>query len=65
MHGCVHGDGLAGTVAASNRVAEQCRNAIRRANPEISEEEVRLHFIALNYGQKMADDVRKFLTGNF
>lgn len=48
-------------VTASNRVAEQCKNAIRRNNPQISENEVKLRFIELNYGQKIADEVRAYL----
>ncbi len=52
---------LADAVSASNRVAEQCKNAIRRWNPQISENEVKLRFIELNYGQEIADDVRAYL----
>ena len=48
-------------VAASNLVAEQCKNAIRRNNPELSEDEVKLRFIAINYGQELADKVRDYV----
>lgn len=53
---------LAGAIAASNRVAGQCKDAIRRANPGITIEEVNLKFIELNYGAELAADVRSFLA---
>ena len=53
---------LAAAVAASNRVAQQCKDAILRANPEISSQEVDLRFIELNYGLELANDVREFLA---
>ncbi|MEZ6094686.1 MAG: hypothetical protein R3C03_10690 [Pirellulaceae bacterium] len=49
-------------IAASNLAAQQCKDAIRRANPGISEEEVGLRFIELNYGRKLAQEVRLFLA---
>ncbi len=49
-------------VFASNRVAEQCKNAIRRMNPGISEDEVSLRFIELNYGPEIANNVRTYLA---
>jgi len=52
---------LGDAVAASNRVAQQCKSAIRRSHPGLSEEEIKLRFIALNYGQEIADDVRAYL----
>lgn len=55
---------LAKAISASNRVAQQCKDAIRRAHPEISEDEVKLLFIELNYGKELADDVRNFLARN-
>lgn len=55
---------LAGAIAASNRIARQCKDAIQRANPGISAQELDLRFIELNYGSKLADDVRNFLAGN-
>lgn len=53
---------LAAAVAASNRVARQCKNAILRANPGISSQEVGLRFIELNYGLELAANVRNFLA---
>ena len=53
---------LGDAVSASNRVAEQCKNAIRRMNPAISEDEVKLCFIELNYGRELADHVRTYLS---
>ena len=47
-------------VSASNRVAEQCKNAIRRMNSGISEYQVRLRFIELNYGPEIANNVRAY-----
>ena len=55
---------LAGAIAASNRVAQQCKDAIVRANPGISTQELNLRFIELNYGQELADNVRNFMAGN-
>ena len=49
-------------ISASNRVAEQCKAAIRRRNPELSEDEVRLRFIELNYGQDLAESVKAYLA---
>jgi hypothetical protein len=53
---------LAAAVAASNRVAGQCKDAIRRANPGISIQEVNLRFIELNYGAELAAAVRSVLA---
>ena len=55
---------LAGAVAASNRVAQQCKDAILRVDPGISLQQVNLRFIELNYGLELADNVRNFLAGN-
>lgn len=55
---------LARAVSASNRVAQQCKDAIIRAKPGISSQEVDLRFIKLNYGRELADKVRKFMAGN-
>ena len=55
---------LAAAVSASNRVAQQCKDAIIRANPGISLQEVNLRFIELNYGQELANNVRNFLAQN-
>ena len=48
-------------INASSRVAAQCKDAIRRNNPGISEREVGLRFIEINYGQELADKVRAWL----
>lgn len=55
---------LAGAVSASNRVAQQCKDALLRSNPGISAQEVNLRFIELNYGRELADNVRNFTAGN-
>jgi RNase P protein component len=55
-------DRLKDAVAASNRVARQCKEAIRRNNPDCTEEDVKLLFIALNYGQEIADNVRAYVS---
>lgn len=55
---------LAGAVSASDRVAQQCKDAIVRTNPGISAQEVNLLFIELNYGRELADNVRNFMAGN-
>ena len=47
-------------VAASNLVAEQCKNAIV-AQPGTFRDEVKLRFIAINYGQELADKVRDYV----
>ena len=53
---------VAEAVFASNRVVEQCKNAIRRMNPGMSEDEVKLRFIELSYGQEIANNVRAYLA---
>ena len=45
--------------AMSNQVKRMAFAAIRRRHPDFSEEEVRLKFIELTYGQSLAEDVRK------
>lgn len=49
-------------LSSSRRVAEQCKRAIKRQNPELSEGEIKLRFIELNYGKKLADEVRNCLA---
>ncbi len=44
--------------SATRRVAEQCKRAIKRENPGLSKDEINLRFIELNYGKKLADEVR-------
>ena len=53
---------LSEAIDSSNRVAEQCKNAIRRRHPEFSEYEVKLRFIELNYGNEMANELRAWLV---
>ena len=52
---------LKDAVNASNRIALQCKNAIRRNHPVLSEEEVDLRFIEINYGQSISEEVRAYL----
>jgi hypothetical protein len=40
---------------------ELSRDAIRRANPQLSELEVRLHWAELHYGKELADQLRRHL----
>lgn len=44
----------------SNRVREMAFQAIRRRHPESCEEDIRLKFIELTYGQALADDLRRW-----
>lgn len=55
---------LAGAIAASNRIARQCKDAIQRANPGISAQELDLRFIELNYGEEIATATRCGTTSN-
>lgn len=48
-------------LALSQHVAQLARAAIRRANPGASESEIDLQFVALQYGQELADRVRAHL----
>lgn len=49
-------------MSASRRVAEQCKRAIARSNPHFTEEDINLKFIEINYGKKLADEVREWLA---
>jgi hypothetical protein len=40
---------------------EATRQGLRRRHPELSEEEIGLRFVALCYGQDLADRVRAYL----
>lgn len=53
---------LSDAVAASNRVAQQCKEAIRRRHPELSDQEIGLRFIEINYGRELASKVRTYLS---
>ncbi len=48
------------TFAISNQMHSLCKAAIRRRHPEFSEDEVRVKFIEINYGTKLADNVRSW-----
>ena len=48
-------------LALSQEVAQLARAAIRRANPSASEIEIDLQYIAIQYGQDLADRVRNYL----
>lgn len=50
---------LARSLSAS--VIELSRHAIRERNPELSEQEVGLRFVALHYGEDLAAKVRAYL----
>ena len=47
--------------AWSGQVRQMAFDAIRRRHPEFSEEDVRLKFIELTYGEQLADDIRVWL----
>jgi len=46
----------------SSRAIQLSRRAIRRANPDASEEDLKLIFIELNYGKDLAERVRMDLA---
>ena len=48
-------------VASSRRGRDLALAAIRRSEPEITEQETRLRFLALAYGDGLATDVRQWL----
>lgn len=37
------------------------RRAIKRANPRLNKKEANLNFIAIHYGGKLADSLRKYM----
>ena len=47
--------------ALSTELRNMSFAAIRRRYPDDPEAEIRLRFIALTYGENLADDVRRFL----
>jgi len=55
---------LAGVRSMTRTVLDLSRRAIRRAHPELGEEEVALRFVALYYGADLARRVRDHLSGN-
>lgn len=45
----------------SETVINLSRRAIKRANPDLTEQELDLMFIALHYGKPLAEKVREYL----
>ena len=45
----------------SETVIQLSRRAIRRANPELNEQELNLHFVEYCYGKDLSDCVRGYL----
>lgn len=52
--------GIARTLTATTR--HLAWRAIKRAHPEATDEEIDLMFLALHYGQDLADRVRNYLA---
>ncbi len=50
------------TIQMTNRLIRECKNAIRKLNPEYCEQEVGLAFIESNYGPDLAAEVRQYLA---
>jgi hypothetical protein len=48
-------------LALSQKALELALGGIRRANPNASEEEIRLIFIEVNYGKELASRVRAYI----
>ena len=47
--------------ALTNRGRRLAKEAIRRRHPDATEDEGRLHFLAIAYGDAVAGDVRRWL----
>ena len=45
----------------SQTVINLSRRAIRRANPELSENELKYKFLAYNYGYEIAENFKKYM----
>ena len=52
------GQRLAKAVELSCHTIQLCKTAIRRHHPEISDDELRIKFIEINYGARLAESVR-------
>ena len=52
---------LALTMTLSQKTIALSKRAIRRANPEMSENDLRCRFVELHYGKEMAEHFRKYL----
>ncbi|MEO8288534.1 MAG: hypothetical protein ABI670_19105 [Chloroflexota bacterium] len=46
----------------SQSVMQMSWSAIQKANPNASDEEISILFVAQNYGDKLADDLRAYLV---
>jgi hypothetical protein len=46
----------------SAQVIDLARRAIRRSHPDLSEEDVHLRFVELNYGSDLASELRRYLA---
>ena len=44
------------------RLIRECKSAIARNNPGLTPQEIGIAFIELNYGQELAEDVRRSLS---
>jgi hypothetical protein len=55
---------LALTFMLSQTTSALSKRAIRRANPDISENELRCRFVELHYGKVLADNFRQYLKEN-
>lgn len=44
----------------SARLMRECKAAIARNNPDFTTREIEIEFIALNYGQELADAVARY-----
>ena len=51
-------------IKLSEKVIALSRQAIARAHPEYSEQEVKLKFVELNYGKSLAVELREYLRKN-
>jgi hypothetical protein len=47
----------------SAQVIGLARRAIRQSNPGLSEEDVGLRFVEMNYGPDLASELRRYLAG--
>ncbi len=52
---------LALTFTLTETTVALSKRAIQRANPDISETEMRCRFVELHYGKALADDLRQYL----
>ena len=50
------------TLSLSDTVIGLSKRAIKRANPDIADEEVRCRFVELHYGKQLSDQFRRYLN---